>query len=47
MASVEMKWFEQMHCAALINDGFDGLNHLRKMSSVDLEQMRKNPPPLT
>jgi hypothetical protein len=35
MASVEMERFEQTHGAALINDGFDGLNHVGRITSAD------------
>ena len=34
MAAVEMERFEQTHCAALVNDGFDGLNHVRSIYCV-------------
>ena len=43
VASVEMDRFEQTHSASLVNDGFDGLNHGRRIRHADFGTSAERP----
>ena len=34
VAAVKLEGFEQTHSTALVNDGFDGLNHVRRLNRI-------------